>query len=123
MKEKYCLKLIFNEEIGCQEIFIAEKMTDKLIDKKEAVKLLNDHETRIQNLEQEQIAKRRELNDVCWKLERELAELKQKAIVPEYWQKLKDLQSRTDRPFKNNRYTIFELETKFKKELKGAKND
>ena len=38
--------------------------------------------------------------------------------LPKYWQKLKDLQSQTDRPFKNNKYTIFDLEEKFKKEQK-----
>ena len=31
---------------------------------------------------EEQIAKKRELNDILWKMEQELAELKQKAIVP-----------------------------------------
>ena len=36
--------------------------------------------------------------------------------LPKYWHKLKDLQSRTDRPFKNNKYTIFDLENKFIKE-------
>lgn len=35
--------------------------------------------------------------------------------LPKYWQKLKDLQSRTDRPFKYNKYTISDLEKKFKK--------
>ena len=33
---------------------------------------------------EEQIAKKIELNDVCWKLEQELVELKEKAIVPKY---------------------------------------
>ena len=61
----------------------------------------------------------------CWCCaNKNLKELKNYYLyLPEYWQKLKDLQSRTDRPFKNNKYTIFELEKKFKKELKGAKND
>lgn len=31
---------------------------------------------------EEQITKKRELNDILWKMEKELAELKQKAIVP-----------------------------------------
>lgn len=33
---------------------------------------------------EEQIAKERELNDILWKMEQELAELKQKAIVPKF---------------------------------------
>ena len=33
---------------------------------------------------EEQIAKKRELNDILWKMEQELAELKQKAIVPKF---------------------------------------
>ena len=38
--------------------------------------------------------------------------------LPTYWEKLKQLQSKTDRPFKHNKYTIFDLEEKFKKEKK-----
>lgn len=33
---------------------------------------------------EEQIAKERELNDILWEMEQELAELKQKAIVPKF---------------------------------------
>lgn len=33
--------------------------------------------------------------------------------LPQYWQKLKELQSKTNRPFKNNKYSIFDLENKF----------
>ena len=33
--------------------------------------------------------------------------------LPEYWDKLKELQSKITRPF--NRYTIFELEERFEK--------
>lgn len=36
--------------------------------------------------------------------------------LPAYWDKLKDFQKRTDRPFKNNKVTVFDLEEKFKKE-------
>lgn len=36
--------------------------------------------------------------------------------LPKYWERLKDLQNRTDRPFKYNKYTIYDLEDKFKKE-------
>lgn len=36
--------------------------------------------------------------------------------LPTYWQKLKDLQKRTSRPFKYNKYTIFDLEERFRKE-------
>lgn len=59
----------------------------------------------------------------CWCCaNKNLKELKNYYLyLPKYWQKLKDLQSRTNRPFKNNRYTIFDLETKFKEELKGEK--
>ena len=35
--------------------------------------------------------------------------------LPKYWCKLKELQARTDRPFYHNKYTIFDLEKKFKK--------
>ena len=56
----------------------------------------------------------------CWCCaNKNLKELKNYYLyLPKYWQKLKDLQSRTDRPFKNNKYTIFDLEEKFKKEIK-----
>lgn len=36
--------------------------------------------------------------------------------LPKYWNKLKDFQSKTDRPFKNNKFTIYDLEERFKKE-------
>lgn len=36
--------------------------------------------------------------------------------LPEYWEKLKELQLKTERPFKKDR-TVFELEEKFKNEL------
>lgn len=35
--------------------------------------------------------------------------------LPKYWNKLKELQSKTDRPMKYNKYTVFDLENKFKK--------
>jgi len=38
--------------------------------------------------------------------------------LPKYWNKLKEFQNRTGRPFKNNRISIFELEERFKKEDK-----
>ena len=63
----------------------------------------------------------------CWCCaNKNLKELKNYYLyLPKYWQKLKDLQSRTDRPFKYNKYTIFDLETKFNSELKkyGGEND
>lgn len=34
--------------------------------------------------------------------------------LPKYWDKLKELQSKTDRPMKYNKYTVFDLEEKFK---------
>ena len=54
----------------------------------------------------------------CWCCaNKNLKELKNIYLyLPKYWQKLKDLQSKTDRPFKNNKYTIFDLENKFIKE-------
>ncbi len=36
--------------------------------------------------------------------------------LPKYWNKLKQFQKRTNRPFKNNKHTIFDLEERFKKE-------
>ena len=36
--------------------------------------------------------------------------------LPEYWEKLKDLQRRTDRPFKGKSGSIFNLEERFKNE-------
>lgn len=42
--------------------------------------------------------------------------------LPTYWNKLKEFQRRTSRPFKNNKYTIFDLEERFKQELKGNEN-
>ena len=37
--------------------------------------------------------------------------------LPTYWNKLKEFQKRTSRPFKNNKYTIFDLEKRFKNEI------
>ena len=37
--------------------------------------------------------------------------------LPKYWDRLKQFQSRTNRPFKNNKYTIYDLEERFKKEV------
>lgn len=36
--------------------------------------------------------------------------------LPRYWEKLKMIQRQTNRPMKYNKYTVFELEDKFKKE-------
>lgn len=33
-----------------------------------------------------------------------------------YWDKLKEFQNKTDRPFKNNKYTIYDLESRFENE-------
>lgn len=54
----------------------------------------------------------------CWCCSnKNLKELKNIYLyLPEYWEKLKELQLKTERPFKKNR-TIFELEEKFKNEL------
>ena len=61
----------------------------------------------------------------CWCCaNKNLKELKNYYLyLPKYWQKLKDLQSRTDRPFKNNKYTIFDLEEKFKLDLTHQHED
>ncbi|MGN0961303.1 MAG: phosphoadenosine phosphosulfate reductase [Christensenellales bacterium] len=54
----------------------------------------------------------------CWCCaNKNLKELKNYYLyLPKYWQKLKELQSRTNRPFKYNKYTVFDLEEKFKSE-------
>ena len=56
----------------------------------------------------------------CWCCaNKNLKELKNYYLyIPKYWQKLKDLQARTNRPFKYNKYTIFDLEKKFKQDRK-----
>ena len=41
--------------------------------------------------------------------------------LPCYWEKLKKLQSKTKRPFKYNKYSIFDLEKKFKNECRKEK--
>lgn len=43
--------------------------------------------------------------------------------LPTYWNKLKVFQEKTDRPFKNNKYTIFDLEKRFESEVIGDKDD
>lgn len=54
----------------------------------------------------------------CWCCaNKNLKELKNYFLyLPKYWGLLKELQVRTLRPFKNNKYTIFDLEKKFKAE-------
>lgn len=54
----------------------------------------------------------------CWCCaNKNLKELKNYyKFLPNYWEKLKYLQNKTNRPFKNNKYTIFDLENKFKKD-------
>ena len=37
--------------------------------------------------------------------------------LPNYWNKLKELQSKTTRPMKYNKYTVFDLEERFKDEV------
>ena len=58
----------------------------------------------------------------CWCCaNKNLKELKNYYLyLPTYWEKLKQLQSKTDRPFKYNKYTIFDLEEKFKKEAQDG---
>lgn len=52
----------------------------------------------------------------CWCCaNKNLKELKNYyKYLPEYWGKLKQIQSKTDRPMKYNKYTVFDLEEKFK---------
>ena len=54
----------------------------------------------------------------CWCCcNKNLKELKNYyKYLPKYWDKLKKLQSKTDRPMKYNKYTVFDLEDKFKNE-------
>lgn len=61
----------------------------------------------------------------CWCCSnKNLKELKNYYLyLPEYWEKLKELQKRTDRPFKYNKYTIFDLENKFKENKNGRKKN
>lgn len=44
-------------------------------------------------------------------------------FLPTYWNKLKEFQKRTERPFKNNKYTIFDLEERFKIEGDSDENN
>lgn len=55
----------------------------------------------------------------CWCCaNKNLKELKNYyRYLPKYWEGLKELQSKTDRPMKNNKYTVFDLEEKFKEEM------
>lgn len=54
----------------------------------------------------------------CWCCaNKNLKELKNYyKYLPEYWHKLKELQSKTNRPMKYNKYTVYDLEDKFKNE-------
>ena len=45
-----------------------------------------------------------------------LINISEGALDPEYWNKLKDLQSKTSRPMKYNKYTVNDLEEKFNNE-------
>lgn len=42
--------------------------------------------------------------------------------LPKYWNKLKELQSKTDRPMKYNKYSVFDLEEKFKRDVSNRNN-
>ena len=54
----------------------------------------------------------------CWCCcNKNLKELKNYyKYLPKYWNKLKELQSKTDRPMKYNKYSVFDLEDRFKEE-------
>jgi 3'-phosphoadenosine 5'-phosphosulfate sulfotransferase (PAPS reductase)/FAD synthetase len=60
----------------------------------------------------------------CWCCaNKNLAELKQYYLyLPKYWGKLKDFQSKTDRPMKGIGKSIFDLEKRFERELKTPNN-
>lgn len=55
----------------------------------------------------------------CWCCRnKNLKELKNiYRFLPKYWERLKELQSKIDIPFYKSKYTIFDLEERFKKEL------
>ena len=55
----------------------------------------------------------------CWCCSnKNLKELKNIYLyLPDYWYKLKALQSRIDRPFRRDGKTIFDLEERFRKEV------
>lgn len=59
----------------------------------------------------------------CWcctnKNLRELRNIRQ--YLPEYWEKLKDLQRRTDRPMKGEGKSVFDLDARFEMEEKKKK--
>ena len=59
----------------------------------------------------------------CWCCcNKNLKELRNYYVfLPKYWDRLKDLQSRTDRPMKYNKYTVYDLEDRFSKE--GGETD
>ena len=56
----------------------------------------------------------------CWCCcNKNLKELKNYyRYLPKYWDRLKDLQSKIERPMKYNKYTVFDLEEKFKNDLR-----
>lgn len=58
----------------------------------------------------------------CWCCSnKNLKELEQYYLyLPTYWNKLKEFQKRTNRPMKNNKYTVFDLEKKFDKKYKNT---
>jgi 3'-phosphoadenosine 5'-phosphosulfate sulfotransferase (PAPS reductase)/FAD synthetase len=55
----------------------------------------------------------------CWCCcNKNLKELKNYYLyLPKYWDKLKSLQKRTDRPMKYNKYSVFDLEEKFNRNM------
>lgn len=58
----------------------------------------------------------------CWCCaNKNLKELKNYyKYLPKYWERLKWLQTNTDRPMKYNKYSVFDLEEKFKNEEKNT---
>ena len=61
----------------------------------------------------------------CWCCcNKNLKELKNYyKYLPNYWNKLKELQSKTERPMKYNKYSVFDLEERFENELNNLGDD
>lgn len=61
----------------------------------------------------------------CWCCgNKNLKELRNMFLhMPKYWERLKGFQNRTDRPFRRNGETIFDLEERFKREMYQRKDE
>ena len=68
------------ERLVCDETVALTIATNKLGELEDVLEKW--HIEDLDKFIEEQIAKKRKLNDILWKMEQELAELKQKAIMP-----------------------------------------